>query len=120
MRKDTKQLINAAIEGLKDKKAQDIVCIDLSKTENTFCNYFIICHGTSNTHVNGLADSLTDKVIEECREKPFHKEGLDNCQWVLIDYSDVIVHIFQKEYRDYYSLEDMWSDAKIEHIEETA
>lgn len=119
MRKNTEQLIDAAIKGLQEKKAVDIVTIDLSKIENTFCNYFIICHGTSNTHVGGLADSAIDTIIEDCSEKPFHKEGLDNAQWVLLDYSDVIIHVFQKEYRDYYQLESMWSDAKISHIDET-
>eukprot|EP01156_Anaeramoeba_ignava_P008858 Anaeramoba_ignava/a365740_4.p1 GENE.a365740_4~~a365740_4.p1 ORF type:complete len:121 (-),score=5.56 a365740_4:36-398(-) len=118
MRKDTKQLIEAAVKGLQDKKAVDIVTIDLSQIENTFCKHFIICHGTSNTHVGGLADSVIDTLIEDCKEKPFHKEGFENSQWILLDYSDVIVHIFQKEYRDHYQLESMWSDAKINHIEE--
>lgn len=115
---NTQCLVEAAIKGLQDMKAVDVVSIDLSDIDNTFCKYFIICNGTSNTHVDSLAESVVKTVREECDDRPMHVEGQQIGQWVLVDYADVIVHIFQKEYRDLYQLEDLWADATIKHIEE--
>jgi ribosome-associated protein len=77
------------------------------------CKYFVICHGDSNTQVSALADSVIKTVRVETGEKVWHKEGLNNATWVLLDYSDVVIHIFQKEYRDFYKLEELWADAKL-------
>ena len=114
----TEQVVNKIIEALEDNKAHRIVKIDLRKIENCFCSFFVICHGTSNSHVASLADYVHDSVREELKETPIHKEGEDQAQWIVLDYGDVVVHIFQKEQRDYYQLEDFWVDAKITRLEE--
>lgn len=110
---NTQEIVSAAIEGILKKKGKDPVSLDLTKIENSVCKYFIICHGDSNTQVEALADSVIETVREETGEKVWHKEGLSNATWVLLDYSDVVVHIFQKEYRDLYKLEELWADAKL-------
>lgn len=110
---NTKEIVKAAIEGVLKKKGKDVVSLDLTEIENSVCKYFVICHGDSNTQVDALADSVLETVREETGEKAWHKEGLENATWVLLDYSDVVIHIFQKEYRDFYNLEELWADAKL-------
>jgi len=112
----SEKLVDTIIEALKDLKAVDIVSVDLKKVSGAVCKYFVICDGTSNTHVSALADNVEDATLENLKEKVWKKEGLRNAQWILLDYADVVVHIFQKEYRDYYKLEQLWADAKITHI----
>ena len=116
---NTKEIVNAAIEGILSKKGKNPVSLDLTEIENSVCKYFIICHGDSNTQVSALADSVKEKVREATGENVWHREGLDNATWVLLDYSDVVIHIFQKEYRDFYKLEELWADAKITVHEDT-
>ena len=87
------------------------------KIETAVCKYFVICSGTSNTHVSSIADSVKKNVSKEIQEKPWHIEGLNTSEWVLIDYSDIVVHVFQEETREFYRLEDLWGDAKIRTIE---
>ena len=101
---NSEELVEAIIEGLQEKKAEEIKKIDLRNIDSSVCKYFVVCHGTSNTHVTGLADSVEDYVREKINEKVWKKEGLQNAQWILLDYADVVVHIFQKEYRDFYQL----------------
>ena len=86
------------------------------RIENCFCSFFVICHGTSGTHIAGLTDAVEEKVREDLDERPFHIEGLNAAQWVVVDYGDIVVHIFEKELRDYYQLEDFWADAQITEI----
>ncbi len=112
----TSELVQAVIEGLQETKAEDIVKIDLRNIDGAVCKYFIVCNGTSNTHVNALADSTEDYVFEKINEKLWRKEGLQNAQWILLDYADVVVHIFQKESRDFYQLEKLWADAPVTKI----
>jgi len=113
----SEQLVDAIIDGLQEKKAVDIVKIDLRNIDSAVCKYFIICNGTSNTHVTALADSVEDYVREQIDEKIWKKEGLQNAQWILLDYADVVLHIFQKEYRDFYRLESLWADATVTTIQ---
>ena len=98
----TEQVVNKIIEALEDNKAHRIVKIDLRKIENCFCSFFVICHGTSGTHIAGLTDAVEEKVREDLDERPFHIEGLNAAQWVVVDYGDIVVHIFEKELRDVY------------------
>lgn len=105
----TLALVTKIVEALEDSKGLRIVTIDLRKIENCFCSFFVICHGTSNTHVASLAESVEEK-LDEINEQPIHSEGKDTAQWVILDYGNVVVHIFQKEQRDYYQLEDFWGD----------
>ena len=116
---ETEDIVGKVIEALEDNKAHEIVKIDLRKIENCFCNFFVICHGTSGTHIASLADAVEEKVKEDLHESPFHIEGMNAAQWVIVDYGDVVVHVFDKEMRDFYQLEDFWGDGIIERIPET-
>jgi ribosome-associated protein len=109
----TEILIDSIVKGIFEKKGEDVLKIDLRKLENRIADYFIICHASSKTQVDSISYSVEDVVRKEAGEKPFHVEGLENCFWVLIDYGDVIVHIFQDEYRKFYSLESLWADANL-------
>lgn len=113
---ETKSILRAIIKGVQDKKGLSVTCMDLAKIKSSICDYFVVCHGTSNTHVSAIAESIIEKVIEETGIKPNRKEGIANSEWILIDYLDVVVHIFQKQIRDYYRLEDLWADAPTKNI----
>ncbi len=114
----TEELVNKIIEALKDNKAHQIIKIDLRQIENCFCSFFVICHGTSGTHIAGLTDAVEEKVKKELGDSPFHAEGLNTSRWTVLDYGDVVVHIFDKELRDYYQLEEFWGDGISEEIPE--
>jgi ribosome-associated protein len=111
-------LLRSVVKGIFEKKGHDVIKIDLRKLENRITDYFIICHGSSTTQVDTICDSVEDTVRKVAGEKPLHVEGLDNCFWVLLDYGNVIVHIFLEEYRSFYSLESLWADASIEAMED--
>ncbi|MFT5749356.1 MAG: ribosome-associated protein [Ancylomarina sp.] len=113
------KLVDTIIEALKDLKAVDIVSVDLKEVSGAVCDYFIICNGTSNTHVSALANNVQNETSEKLKEKAWNMEGHQNAQWILLDYANVVVHIFQKEYRDFYQLEQLWADAKITRIPDT-
>ncbi|WP_435579732.1 ribosome silencing factor [Gilvibacter sp.] len=115
----TDQLITQIIRGIEEVKGQDIEILDLREIENTVCDYFIICNGTSNTQVNAIVNSVQKSVSKELREKPWHTEGTDNAEWVLIDYVHVVVHVFQKHIREFYDIEGLWGDAHSIKIEST-
>ena len=109
-------LIALIIKGIDDVKGEGIQLLDLRDIENTVCNYFIICSGNSNTQVNAIAGSVQKLVSKELKDKPWHIEGQTNSEWVLMDYVNVVVHIFQKHVREYYDIESLWGDAKITEI----
>ena len=109
----TEILVENIVKGIFEKQGEDVVKIDLRKLEIRIADYFIVCHAPSKTQVDSISYSVEDFVRKETGEKPIHIEGLENCFWVLIDYGDVIVHIFQEEYRKFYSLESLWADATI-------
>ena len=111
-------LLNNIVEGIMEKKGHEIVDLDLRKVHNAICDHFIICHAESNTQVSAIADSIEKKVETNLHQQVGHREGSENAIWVLLDYYDIIVHVFQKEYRDYYGLEDLWGDALIKRYEE--
>lgn len=121
MKKDkgTDQLITYIIKGIEDVKGQDIEILDLREIENTVCDYFIICNGSSNTQVNAILNSIQKVVSKSIKEKPWHVEGSNNAEWVLLDYVHVVVHIFQKHIREFYDIEGLWGDAKSVKIETT-
>ena len=113
---ETEHLIDAIVEGIQRKKGIDIIKIDLTKINHTECKYFIICHGNSNTQVDAIAHSVEDTVEELLNEKTWHKDGYRNSIWILLDYADIMVHVFQKDSRQFYDLENLWADAPIELI----
>ncbi len=110
------QLIAKIIEGIEDVKGQNIDILDLRDIENTVCDYFIICNGTSNTQVAAIVNSVQKVVSKSLQEKPWHVEGMENQEWVLMDYINVVVHVFQKQIREFYDIESLWGDAKITTI----
>lgn len=115
--KDSEQLINAILEGIQRIKGMDIIIIDLTKINHSECNYFIICHGNSTTQVDAIARSVEKTVEEMVGETAWHKDGYENSIWILLDYADVMVHVFQHETRKFYDLENLWADAAIEKIQ---
>jgi ribosome-associated protein len=111
-------LLSSILLGIFEKKGINVLKIDLRKLENRIADYFVVCHATSTTQVSAISDSVEDLVRAQAGEKPMHVEGLDNCFWVLLDYGNVIVHIFLEEYRSFYSLESLWGDAVISAMED--
>ncbi|MDG1653515.1 MAG: ribosome silencing factor [Flavobacteriaceae bacterium] len=110
------QLVDEIILGIENVKGQDINQLDLRELDNTPCDFFIVCSGNSNTQVSAIVNSVLKTVSKALQEKPFHTEGLDNAEWVLIDYVNVVVHVFQNHIREYYNIEELWGDAKSTQI----
>lgn len=110
-------LITEVLKGIEKVKGQHINILDLREIENTVCDYFIICEGTSNTQVNAIAGSIQKTVSKAIQDKPWHIEGGANAEWILLDYVNVVVHVFQKHIREHYDIESLWGDAKITVIE---
>lgn len=110
-------LISTILEGIEDVKGKEIKILDLREIENTVCDYFIICEGNSNTQVNAIVNAVQKKVSKTLKDHPWHVEGSENAEWVLMDYVNVVVHVFQKHIRQYYDIESLWGDAKTTIIE---
>ena len=106
-------LVKYAVKGIEEKKGNEIVCINLKKIPNNACDYFVVCEGNSRTQVQAIAGSVEEFVEKNTGTRPWHIEGLQNGEWVLLDYVDVAVHVFQPEARSHYNLENMWADAEI-------
>ncbi len=104
-------LLTQIIQGIEELKGQEAVLLDLRKIENTVCDYFVICEGTSNTQVGAIVNSIRKQVSKTIKDKPIHVEGMGNSEWVLMDYGNVVVHVFQKHIREYYDIEGLWGDA---------
>jgi ribosome-associated protein len=109
-------LLDAIVEGMKDKKAKNITIINLIGLEHRVADYFVICDADSNTHVNAIADSVEESVIKNAKERPYHSEGKQNGEWILIDYVNIVAHIFMRETREFYNIEGLWADGEITHI----
>ncbi|MBB1138498.1 MULTISPECIES: ribosome silencing factor [Myroides] len=110
------ELIANIIKGIEAVKGENTTILDLREIDNTPCDYFIICDGNSNTQVNAIAGSVQKIVSKELHDKPWHVEGEINAEWILMDYVNVVVHVFQKSIREFYNLESLWGDAKITNI----
>lgn len=110
------QLRNAIVEGMQEKKAKEIVCIDLRNVKNSVADFFVICHAESKTHIDAIARSVEEFVFKNQKENPVHTEGRTNGEWILIDYSSVVAHIFRQDKREFFGLERLWADAEIQQI----
>ena len=110
-------LIDSIVEALFERKAEDVTLIDV-RGLTTLTDYFVVCHANADVQIKALADNVTDKTIEQLNEKAWRKEGLETRRWVVLDYVNVVVHIFLREQREFYNLERMWSDAEITHLED--
>jgi ribosome-associated protein len=117
---ETDKRIEAVIEGIQRIKGKEIIIIDLTTIKHTECSYFVICHGTSGTHADGIAHSVEETVEELTGTKIWHRDGYRNAIWILLDYGDIMVHVFREEARRFYNLEGLWADAKTEKIESEA
>jgi ribosome-associated protein len=109
---NSQTLCDAIVEGMQDNKAKDIVVLDLREISSAVCDFFVICSGESSTQVDGIGSSVTKYTRKELKEKPWHIEGKNNSEWILLDYVSVVAHVFYKDARPFYDLEDLWSDAK--------
>lgn len=112
----TDELIAVVLKAIDEIKGVDIQILDLREIENTVCDYFLICTGTSNTHVNAISGIIQKQVGKICQEKAWHVEGEGNAEWILLDYVNIVVHVFQKHIREFYDIESLWGDAKITTI----
>ncbi|MDA0195240.1 MAG: ribosome silencing factor [Bacteroidetes bacterium] len=113
------QLKDLVVKGMLEKKAWEIRVLDLREVKNAIADYFIVCSGSSDTQIEAIADSLEDEVYKGIGEHPWQKEGKQIKEWILVDYVDVVAHVFSKSKREFYSLEDLWGDAEITEVEES-
>jgi len=118
VKSETEKLTEAILEGIQNLKGKNITLIDLESIHHTECSYFIICHGTSSTHVDSIAKSVESTVKENLETDVWHRDGYRNSIWILLDYGDIMVHVFQEKAREFYNLEGLWADAKIKTIEQ--
>lgn len=113
-----KQLVETAVEGIRRLKGRKIAVVDLTTIKHSECSYFVICHGTSNTHADGIGHSVEETIKELLGVKTWHRDGYRNSIWILLDYGDVMVHVFREDARNFYNLEELWADAAIEYLED--
>ncbi len=111
------KLSEVIVKGMQEKKAADIVVMDLRKIKNAVADFFIICSGNSDKQLDAISDSIDAEVVKTLRENPWHTEGKNNKEWMLLDYIDVVAHVFRKDKREFYALERLWGDADITEIE---
>lgn len=102
-----------AVDGMQEKKAKEIVSLDLRNVKNAVTDFFIVCHGDSKVQVEAIARSVEEQIFKKTGEDPWHREGFENAEWILLDYINIVVHIFQQEKRDFYGIEKLWADAEI-------
>ncbi|MBX2897045.1 MAG: ribosome silencing factor [Cyclobacteriaceae bacterium] len=117
-RTDSEKLSKAIVSGMQEKKASGIVVLDLRKVKNAVADFFVICSGNSDKQLEAIADSIDDEVFKSMNEKPWHVEGKNNKEWMILDYISVVSHVFRKDRREFYSLEKLWGDAEITEIED--
>lgn len=108
---DKENILRSAIFAMQEKKGKQIISLDMTKIHNSVTDYFVICHANSKIQVEAIYDNVVKIIREQCDTKPINKEGTENAEWILIDYFDVVVHIFLNDIRSFYHLEDLWADA---------
>lgn len=113
---ENKKIVEKIVEGIQDKKGKKIVVVDMNKLQDAPCSYFVICEGDSNVHVNAVANSIKEWVSEKIKVKPYATDGFENSQWVAMDYGQIIVHVFQQPFREFYDLEHLWQDADLDYL----
>lgn len=110
-------LAQVVVKGMQEKKGLNIVTLDLRSVRSPMADFFVICHGTSDRQVEAIADSVEEEVRKATGEKPYHREGGNQAEWVLLDYVSVVVHVFSEEKRRFYGLEELWGDAERKEYE---
>ncbi len=111
------ELLELIIEAMQEKKAKDIATLNLKSIDKSVCDYYVVCHADSNTQVEAIAKNVDGLVKKKTGEDPWHTEGFQNAEWILLDYVNIVVHVFQKSQRDFYGIERLWADAEIKHID---
>ena len=111
------ELLELIIAAMQEKKAKDIVTLNLQNIDKSVCDYYIVCHGDSNTQADAIAKNVDGLVKKKSGEDPWHTEGFQNAEWILLDYVNVVVHVFQKHTRDFYGIERLWADAEVTRID---
>jgi len=115
----TEKLVETLVFGMLEKKAKEVTIIDLRNIPSAVSSYYIICHGNSNTQVEAIAESAGYEANKQLNDRPIHVEGADVAEWILLDFVDVVVHVFQESSRKFYNLEGLWADAEISTIKES-
>lgn len=117
---ESEAIASIAVHGMQEKKGIDIMTMDMRKLRSAFADFFVICHGNSDRQVEALADSVEDEIRKATGERPLHREGGENAGWILLDYINVVVHVFVEEKRRFYGIEELWGDAQIKKYESTS
>ena len=116
---NSEELSKLVVQGMEDKKAEDIIIMDLRKIKSSISDYIVICSGNSDTQLDAIAESIETVIKKQTEESAWRKEGFSNKEWVLLDYVNVVAHVFKKNRRAYYALEDLWGDAEIIRMNQT-
>jgi ribosome-associated protein len=114
---NSETLSDVIVKGMQEKKASDIVVMDLRKIKNAVADFFVICSGNSDKQLDAISDSIDAEVFKKFQENPWHTEGKNNKEWMLLDYINVVAHVFRKDRREYYALERLWGDADITEVD---
>ncbi len=114
---NSEELSQIIVEGMQEKKAEDVVVMDLRKIKNAIADFFVICSGNSDTQIDAISESIEKEVHKKTKENPWHREGKENKEWVLLDYVNVVAHVFKKDRREFYGLEELWGDAVTTVVE---
>ena len=115
---DSEKLSKAVVKGMQEKKATDIVILDLRNVKNAIADFFVLCSGGSDKQLDAISESIDEQVYKAVKENPWHVEGKNNKEWMLLDYINVVAHVFRKDRRQFYALEKLWGDAEITEIED--
>lgn len=111
------ELSKLVVKGMQEKKGHEIVVLNLTKVKNAVADYFIICSGNSDTQIDAIASSIEEEIYKLSHQDPWQREGRENKEWILLDYVDVVAHVFKKDRREFYALEELWGDAQVTYIE---
>lgn len=117
---DSELLSNIIVRGMQEKKAVDIVVMDLRKLKNAVADFFVVCSGNSDKQIDAIADSIDEEVSKTIKENPWHVEGKNNKEWMLLDYINVVAHVFKKDKREFYAIERLWGDAEVIEVDSEA
>lgn len=109
---NAEKVLEVVVKSMQEVKGKDIVSLDLKKIGSAVTDYFVICHGSSHTQVDAIAQKILENIKKECGANAYNKEGFENSEWILIDYVDVVVHVFLESTRNFYKIESLWADAK--------
>ncbi|NND94504.1 MAG: ribosome silencing factor [Flavobacteriales bacterium] len=113
-----KPLLDSIVKGIEEGKGEEIVIMDLRNVQASVCDYFVVCHGNSSTQTESIARKVVEQTEKQSDERPWRGEGFTNANWILLDYVDIVVHVFYKETRAFYDIEELWADAAVTYIDE--